>query len=136
MKKQMTINSIAPCGLLCDLCYGFQREKNTCVGCNNDGNKPGHCSTCSIKICPEKGINSLVLCNACSKYPCQRLKKLDKRYREKYQESLIDNFKEIELIGMKVFIKEQNEKWSCQKCGHLICVHKEECTNCGEKRIN
>lgn len=27
--------SIAPCGVICDICLGYQREKNKCVGCLN-----------------------------------------------------------------------------------------------------
>lgn len=41
--------SIAPCGVICDLCLGFQRSKNKCAGCNNADNKPYHCTVCKLK---------------------------------------------------------------------------------------
>jgi hypothetical protein len=127
----MNYKSIAPCGLICDLCLGYQREKNTCVGCNNEGNKPYHCTKCSIKLCPEKKGNSSLLCNECSNYPCRRLKDLDKRYRLKHGESLIENFKNIKGNGFNVFIAEEKKKWECPHCGKLLCAHKEKCVHCG-----
>jgi len=52
----MNNKSVAPCGVICDICLGFQRTKNKCVGCNSIGNKPYHCTVCSIKACPEKMV--------------------------------------------------------------------------------
>jgi len=62
--------SIAPRGVICDICLGFQRSKNKCVGCNNIGNKPHHCTVCSIKTCSEKKGNEKLLCNDCDEFPC------------------------------------------------------------------
>lgn len=50
----MNSKSIAPCGLICDLCLYFQREKNRCVGCNGKGDKPHYCTVCKIILCPER----------------------------------------------------------------------------------
>ncbi len=127
----MNSKSIAPCGLICDLCSGYQREKNTCVGCNNEGNKPGYCAKCGIKLCEEKKGNVKLLCNKCNKFPCRRIKNLDKRYRAKYGESPIENLKSIEENGIRAFITEEKEKWKCPKCGRLLCVHKGTCMQCG-----
>ena len=39
--RKITIKEIAPCGMNCALCSGFQREKKPCLGCNaDDENKP------------------------------------------------------------------------------------------------
>ncbi|MGD9993284.1 MAG: DUF3795 domain-containing protein [Salinivirgaceae bacterium] len=102
----MNHTSVAPCGVICDLCYGFQRTKNKCVGCNQSGNKPYHCTVCSIKSCAEKQGNEQLLCSVCSKFPCRRIKDLDKRYRLKYGESIIQNLNQIEVLGMAQFIRE------------------------------
>ncbi len=125
--------SIAPCGVICDICLGYQREKNKCVGCLNTGNKPYHCTVCSIKSCAEKKGNEALLCNECVKFPCGRIKDLDKRYIFKYGESPIQNLERIKVIGMQQFIDMEKEKWKCNKCGHLLCVHREVCLNCGHK---
>jgi len=125
--------SIAPCGVICDLCLGFQRDKNTCVGCNNTGNKPYHCTVCSIRSCAEKNGNEKLLCYDCDKFPCRRIKDLDKRYTIQYGESPIQNLKKIKEIGFDAFINQEKEKWKCAACGHLLCVHREVCLKCGYK---
>jgi hypothetical protein len=124
-------SSIAPCGVICDLCLGFQRNKNKCVGCNSIGYKPYHCTVCSIKSCPEKKGNEALLCFDCTKFPCRRIKALDKRYILKYGESPIQNLKNIKEIGLTQFILTEKEKWKCSSCGQLLCVHKDVCLSCG-----
>jgi hypothetical protein len=127
----MNSRSIAPCGIICDICSGFQREKNKCVGCNNEGNKPNHCNICSIRFCSEKNGNTYKLCSECRKYPCRKIKDLDKRYKLKYGESIIENFEHINELGKKMFLENQLVKWTCPVCGKLLCVHKKNCLVCG-----
>ena len=127
----MNNKSLAPCGVICDICLAYQREKNKCVGCLNTGNKPYHCTVCSKKACPEKNGNEEMLCYECAKFPCKRIKDLDKRYVLKYSESPIQNLYKIKEIGLTQFIELEKEKWKCTKCGQLLCVHRETCLNCG-----
>ncbi|HPG40271.1 MAG TPA: DUF3795 domain-containing protein [bacterium] len=127
----MNSKSIASCGLICDLCLGAQRKKNRCVGCNATGYKPFHCNKCSIRYCSEKNGNYDLLCNECNKYPCKRLKTLDKRYRVKYGESLVENFALLKELGMDEFIRMMIEKWQCRNCGELLCAHSNKCLVCG-----
>lgn len=127
----MNTLSIAPCGVICDLCMAFQRDKNKCVGCNNRGYKPYHCTVCSIKLCLEKQGNDQLLCVECTKFPCRRIKDLDKRYKLKYGESLIENLNKVKEIGPIRFIEIAEEKWKCNTCGQLLCVHKATCLKCG-----
>ncbi len=131
----MNNDSIAPCGVICDLCLGFQREKNKCVGCNAVGYKPNHCVVCSIKSCKEKHGNEKLLCNECRKFPCGRIKNLDKRYIVKYGESIMQNFRMIDEYGIRSFIEQASKKWRCSLCGSLLCVHRKICLNCGSKNI-
>jgi hypothetical protein len=128
--RMMNTKSVAPCGLLCDLCSGFQRNKNKCNGCNADENKTSHCSACRIKQCAEKKDDQ-ELCLKCKKYPCKIIKNLEKRYATKYGESLMRNFAQIEELGIRAFVKSQNEEWKCPTCGSLLCVHKTTCKHCG-----
>ena len=125
--------TIAPCGVICDICLGFQRDKNKCVGCNGVGNKPNHCNVCSIKFCPEKSGNETLLCGECAKFPCRRIKDLDKRYTSKYGESPILNLTKVKEVGMSQFVENETEKWKCKKCGQLLCVHRKTCLICGNK---
>lgn len=127
--------SVAPCGVICELCITFQRDKNKCVGCNNTGYKPNHCKSCSIKSCIEKKGNEKLLCNECAKFPCRRIKDLDKRYKDKYGESNILNLKKISEIGLESFVETEGTKWKCIECGNLLCVHSDICLKCGANNI-
>jgi len=126
------MNIIAPCGIICDICLGFQRNKNKCVGCNNTGSKPNHCENCRIKVCSEKNVKDKIFCIYCSEFPCKLISHLDTRYRNKYNESPIQNLEKISKIGLKSFLKSEKEKWTCTQCGQLLCVHRNVCLNCGE----
>lgn len=126
------LDSIAPCGMNCALCMAFTREKNTCMGCNGiDENKPYHCVKCSIKNCEFRENGKL--CDDCLKYPCTRLKQLDKRYRSKYHMSMIQNLNEISRTGLESFIEKENARWVCPRCGKLLCVHRSDCIHCGNQ---
>ncbi|MEI6748005.1 MAG: DUF3795 domain-containing protein [Bacteroidales bacterium] len=131
INKDSFIN-VAPCGMNCSLCLANQRTKNTCAGCNAlAGIKVNHCSTCSIRNCeelPETGF-----CYSCKKFPCKRIKHLDKRYWTNYGMSMISNLQMIETTGIDEFNKREKEKWTCSKCGSLLCVHRPVCLKCGNK---
>jgi hypothetical protein len=126
----MDSTSIAPCGVNCDLCLGFQREQNKCVGCNHSGNKPYHCTVCSIKTCQYKNGKENELCCTCVKYPCRRIKDLNKRYKSKYGESILENFESITRVGIDAFIINEKSKWKCPTCGNVLCVHRDKCLIC------
>jgi hypothetical protein len=132
----MPVSTVAPCGLICDLCMGFQREKNKCSGCTAQGIKPSHCAKCSILNCPEKGGDSAKPCSACSKYPCKRLKALEKRYSTNYGESLMDNFNQIDAKGLNKFLLDAEKVWSCSECGELLTVHRPQCLHCKATNVN
>ena len=124
---------IAPCGMNCLLCLAYQREKNHCPGCNSpEGNLTKGRAACRIKLCPERLLGKR-FCFDCQKFPCPRLKHLDKRYRTKYGMSMLENLQAIEKAGIKAFLRTEKEKWSCLKCGSLLCVHREVCQSCGGK---
>ncbi len=124
---------IAPCGMNCMLCSGYQRDKNKCLGCNgSDDEKPRYCVTCSLKVCNEASKTDPSLCS-CDKLPCKRLRQLDKRYTSRYGMSMLENLKMIKEQGMKKFLESQRKKWTCKKCGESLSVHKDKCLNCGSK---
>ncbi len=136
MKTKMSIKSslIAPCGMNCGICRAYLREKRKCPGCRgNDENKPfSFCVNCIIKNCDELKNNNAKFCFECKKLPCARLKQLDKRYRTKYNMSMIENLENIQKFGIRKFVKNEKLRWACSKCGGIICVHGGCCSNCGE----
>lgn len=128
----MNENSIAPCGINCSLCSGFQRKKDPCSGCNGTGYKPTYCQGCIIKHCMEPSRKSTAFCMKCLKYPCRRLKDIEKRYRTKYGVKIFENMQRIKDEGMNGFLAKEEKKWKCRKCGEILCMHKSVCKTCNE----
>lgn len=121
------IKLIAPCGMNCGICVGYLRKERKCPGCLGKDTK------CTIKNCEIVKRNQSGFCYECSKYPCRRLKQLDKRYRTKYSMSMLENLEYIKDNGLNAFTEKENERWRCQKCGGVICVHRGYCYTCGER---
>lgn len=137
MNKKPTITPeiIAPCGMNCGICLGYLRDKNKCLGCRGtDENKPNSCRKCIIKKCHILKKNKMHFCSdMCEKFPCTRLKALDKRYRTKYGMSMLENLEHIKKYGIIKFFKSEQKRWKCPKCGEQLCVHRDSCLKCGEK---
>ena len=126
---------IAPCGMNCALCIGHIRDKKPCSGClGDDLHKPYHCVICKIKHCEELKDQKQKYCYVCRKYPCVRLRQLDKRYRTRYGMSMIENLDYLRDNGVKKFIIHEKKRWKCKECGGIVCVHREDCINCGHVR--
>jgi hypothetical protein len=137
--KTITTNLIAPCGMNCRLCLGYIRDKNTCPGCRmidkQDSVKSEYRNRCRIRNCEQIANVKIKYCSdSCGRFPCARLKQLDKRYRTKYGMSMIDNLKMINELGARRFIQNEKEKWLCPECGEMICVHRPVCLTCGYER--
>jgi len=114
----------------CGVCMVFLRKKRRCAGCNVESpRKSNHCSVCKIRNCPERAEGS-GFCFDCRKYPCVRLKQLDKRYRAKYSMSMIENLNGIRDSGLERFMESENSRWACPTCGNPVCVHNGKCYHC------
>jgi len=127
--------SLAPCGINCGTCLGYLRTRNKCCGCWPEGNKPYHCQVCRIKNCEFLEKTESKFCYECEKFPCQRLKQLDKRYQANYKTSLIGNNKVIQTMGLQAYLEQEVAKWTCPGCGSVLCVHRTECESCGKERV-
>ena len=126
---------IAPCGMNCGLCLAHLRRKNRCLGCNgDDAHKAKHCTVCRIKNCDGIKAGEGDFCFQCARFPCARLRQLDKRYRAKYGMSMIENLERLRALGMEGFIALEKRRWKCAECGGVICVHREQCIYCGHVR--
>jgi hypothetical protein len=125
-----TAAHIAPCGMNCRVCYAYLRSKNKCAGCRIDGFKPGYCTRCVIVHCDFLKDTASGFCFDCEKYPCLRMKQLDKRYRLKYKTSLMGNLGSIKSTGMDAFLQSESLKWRCPDCGDVVCIHNGNCVSC------
>lgn len=102
----------------CGPCLSYLREKNKCPGCSSGREVNGKCIKCAIKLCKERKGD---YCFNCDKFPCDRLKRLDKRYQEKYKMSEIENLENIKEKGIEVFIVNEEKSWVNSK--GTFCVH-------------
>jgi hypothetical protein len=113
---------IAPCGMNCGVCLAYLREKNKCHGCREaEKNKPKTRVSCRIRICSKRKGK---YCFECTEFPCQRLRRLDKRYRTRYGMSEIENLEFIRLKGINSFVESERKRWQSSK--GLLCVHNRE----------
>lgn len=132
----MNTKLIAPCGMNCGICIAYLRDKNRCPGCRETNkNTPDYCKRCVIRNCITLKKNHWKFCSGkCKKYPCARLKNLDRRYTKKYNMSMIENLENIKKSGIRKFTKDEKIRWTCSRCGGTICVHKGYCYICKKKK--
>ena len=135
--KTLRETLIAPCGMNCALCWAYQAQlydlkkqgfhRKYCPGCIPRGE---HCAHMR-QSCEILGNGRVRFCFECGKFPCERLKRLDKRYRTKYRMSMIENLRFIQQNGLPAFLDEQERIWTCAKCGrNLVCCHCGLCLSC------
>jgi len=115
----------------CTVCYAHLRRRKPCPGCRGqDDAKPAHCRTCHHKECAaEKGID---FCVDCPDFPCIRIRRLDKSYRQRYGVSLIEMTTRMKNVGAVAYLREQRAKWTCTDCGGVISLHDWTCSECGK----
>ena len=123
---------LAPCGVNCARCLGYQRERNRCPGCASRWRaKPAYCRTCRIANCPELAGRRSRFCFVCNQFPCRRLRQLATRYRTRYGTDLLANLEAIRTGGRQAFVRSERRRWPCPQCGKLRCMHRPQCLHCG-----
>ena len=102
MKESDRISLIAPCGMNCSICMAYLRDKNKCPGCRgSDAHKPVTRVKCKIKACDILQKEKIKYCFQCEKFPCGNMEHLDKRYRTKYDMSMVENLEDIKELGQQ-----------------------------------
>lgn len=131
-QKGIDPSMFAPCGMNCMVCYKHCCHPRPCAGCQGgEDGKPIHCRSCKIKECArERGVS---YCFACGGYPCERVKNLEKSYRTRYGTSLMENGRLVKEEGLSVFLRRQEEQYTCPDCGGVISLHDRECSECQRK---
>jgi hypothetical protein len=125
---------VAPCGIFCGACYAFLRDKNKCPGCRSDSKiKPKSCINCRKANCEYLVKSESGFCYECEQFPCAMIKQIDKRYRIKYNTHLINNLLFIKEKGIDNFLLLEQKRRTCNNCGSIISIHRNNCTNCGNK---
>ncbi|HLP75264.1 MAG TPA: DUF3795 domain-containing protein [Bacteroidales bacterium] len=120
---------IAPCGMNCGSCLGYMRPENKCPGCRLVDQGKARVR-CVIRNCDLLREIDSQFCFDCRKYPCKRLKQLDKRYRTRYNTSFLENLAMIKEKGMDNFLEFETDRRKCPACGATLCVHRNYCLAC------
>src|SRR4030042_3919129 len=96
--SRISNNLVAPCGMNCGICQAYLRKENKCPGCFSGRKVNGEPIKCGRRLCKERKGD---FCFECDKFPCDSIKRLDKRYREKYGMSEIENLEYIRDCGIE-----------------------------------
>ena len=114
-QKKFAPELIAPCGMNCGICMAFLREKNRCPSCRGpDNKKASSVIRCKIKTCENIQKGHAEFCFECERAPCSNLKHLDKRYRTRYNMSMVENLKELQDRGIDKFLETQKTRYNVQ----------------------
>ena len=131
----MDTQLIAPCGMNCGICLAYLRNTSVCHGCwNINLNKSKSRVACSIRNCELLQKTDSKFCYECAKFPCARLRQLDKRYRLKYSMSMLENLHYIKKFGLENFVQMESIRWKCDMCEGMICVHRGYCLKCNDQK--
>ncbi len=132
---------VAPCGMNCAVCSAYLAKTHNvkdagirypyCPGC-----RPRH-KTCAFlkKRCTRLLNGKVRFCFECPDFPCENLLKLDRRYRNRYHMSMVDNLTAIKQKGITRFLAQEEEKWRCPRCGDTICCHNGLCFSCQQPQL-
>jgi len=132
---KFTPDLIAPCGMNCGICKAYLAYSR---GVPKERGKVTHCSgclprnkNCFIKRgCKKLAKNKVKFCYECNDMPCANLERLDRRYRTRYNMSMVENLKELKEKGINQFLRNQRKKYNCPACGDVISVHDGKCYAC------
>jgi hypothetical protein len=134
MRSSTKISLVAPCGMNCSVCRAYLRDNNRCLGCREEETlKPVSILRCKIRNCTVFQKGSEQYCFKCKEFPCINLKHLDKRYRTRYNTSVIANLENIRDLGIRQFVRNEHLKWTCSQCAGTISVHTGSCRDCGKR---
>jgi hypothetical protein len=104
-----------------------------CDGCLSGGTLAAHCKTCNIRLhAASKQKDSR--CTDCEELPCFRITNLINMGRYLHRNEYLPNLKKIREMGVQEWVKKEEERWRCQKCGLPMSWYDAECARCQEPR--
>jgi hypothetical protein len=134
-KGKFTPELVAPCGMNCGICKNYLAYS---LGVPEKKGKLSYCPgclprnrNCYVKRgCRKLRRNEINSCCECDDVPCENLDRLDRRYRSRYEMSMVENIREIKEKGIKKFLENQEEKYACPECGDVVSVYCGKCYTC------
>lgn len=141
---------VAVCGLYCGACtlYRTRRDNNPqqleelqrnlsqrgqevtldCDGCLSGGRLTPYCQECKMRLCAAEKPE-VTRCSDCAEFPCSLINNFNDDGIRHHAE-VIDNLRQIQQTGTEVWLKEQQERWSCPQCGTPMDWYARTCFKC------
>jgi hypothetical protein len=104
-----------------------------CDGCLSGGLLAGHCKACVIRLCAANKQNDS-RCSDCEELPCYRITNLINMGHYLHRKEYLPNLKKIREMGVQGWVKYEEERWRCPRCGLPMSWYDAECAGCGEPR--
>jgi hypothetical protein len=104
-----------------------------CDGCLSGGMLAAHCQNCAIRLCAlNKQENSR--CTDCEELPCYRITNLINMGDYLHRKEYLPNLEKIREMGVQEWVKYEEQRWLCRRCGLPMSWYDAECAGCGEPR--
>jgi len=104
-----------------------------CDGCLSGGQLAGHCQGCSIRLHAMETQKD-ARCTNCADLPCYRITGLINMGGYLHRQEYLPNLKKIGEMGAQEWVKYEEERWRCPRCGNPISWYDAGCINCGAPR--
>ncbi|MBN1397972.1 MAG: DUF3795 domain-containing protein [Bacteroidetes bacterium] len=104
-----------------------------CDGCLSGGQLAGHCQNCSIRLHALETQKD-ARCTYCEELPCYRITNLINMGGYLHRQEYLPNLKKIHEIGVREWVKYEEERWRCPRCGNPMSWYDAECIKCEAPR--
>ncbi len=104
-----------------------------CDGCLSGGVLATHCQRCNIRL---HALNTQKnsRCSDCQELPCYRITNLINMGGYLHRKEYLPNLEKMREIGVEQWVKYEEKRWRCPKCGMTMSWYDTECPGCGEPR--
>lgn len=133
MRLQKRISSGQPKGLKGIPDPGWM-DGLLCDGCLGGGMLAIHCQNCAIRKCASDK-QSDYRCYNCEELPCFRITNLINMGGYLHRKEYLPNLNKMRGMGVQEWIKYEEERWLCPRCGLPMSWYDAECVRCGELYI-
>ena len=104
-----------------------------CDGCLSGGVLAAHCQNCAIRLCAANK-QSDARCTDCGELPCHRINGLINMGNYLHRKEYLPNLKKMREMGARKWVKKEEERWRCPRCGVPMSWYDAECVGCGAPR--
>ena len=104
-----------------------------CDGCLSGGKLAPHCQKCNIRLCAlDKQTDGR--CTDCEELPCRQVTNLINMGGYLHRTEYLPNLNKMKEMGVQEWIKNEEKRWMCPKCGLPMSWYDAEYIGCGEPR--